>query len=560
MKPTALKEQSLLPSAKLGYPNVKYLLIDVLARLAPIGLVFRSVPPLPAIQLSPPQGFPCAFLAIMRLQARPYRASGLLPGAVLLLLAACLALFSLAGCQGFVATPPSADQLISARAIVDKWQLDNPARNHEIEGYASHASINRGEPIRLFVNTAEPTYTIEIYRMGWYGGTGAKKMLGPLTRPGTVQPAAITKPATGLLECNWGDPFLLYVPNSRDPADWPSGVYLAKLTASKSGTQSYITFVVRDDFRRSDLLFQASVTTYQAYNRWGGPSLYTTPRSYQVSFDRPYRRGHGSGDFLFWEYSMVRFLEREGYDVTYATDIDTHERGDLLRMHKGFLSVGHDEYWTWQMRDHIEAARDRGVGLGFFGANIGYWQIRLESSAITGEPDRTIVGYKNNAALDPLANDPDPNKRKLTTTLFRNAPVNRPEDALIGVMHRSHTAQGDIVIEDAGHWVFEGTGLRSGDHLPGLLGYEVDEMFGHAPAGTKRIAHSPYQVKGEVRYADMTSYDWPSGSTVVAVGTIHWSWALDESFVLEGRKFANPAAQQATRNILRRFGAVLPRR
>lgn len=509
------------------------------------------MPPLPAKKLCTAHRRPHRFPLSLNLHH---------PTSLLAWLAACLALFAFGGCQGFLATPPTPDELISARSVTDSWQLSNPAKLHEIEGYASQASINRGGSINLFVNTNETTYTIEIFRMGWYGGAGAKKMLGPVTRPGRRQPPATTYPGNGLLECNWSDPFLVHVPNPHDATSWPSGVYLAKLTAGTTQKQSYIIFVVRDDFRRSELLFQTSVTTYQAYNRWGGPSLYTTPRTYRVSFDRPYQRGHGAGDFLFWEYSMVRFLEREGYDVSYSTDIDTHERGDLLTLHKGFLSVGHDEYWTWQMRDNVEAARERGVSLGFFGANIGYWQIRLEPSATTGELDRTIVGYKDHAASDPFAHDPDPNNRKLTTTLFRNRPVNRPEDALIGVMHRSHTAQGDIVIEDAGNWVFEGTGLRNGDHLPGLLGYEVDEMFGSAPAGTRRIAHSPYKVKGDIRYGDMTVYEWPSGSTVVAVGTIHWSWGLDESFVLNGRKFANAAAQQATRNILRRFGAVPPHR
>src|SRR5262249_47364951 len=155
-----------------------------------------------------------------------------------------------------------------------------------------------------------------------------------------------------------------------------------------------IYFVVRDDLKRSDLLFQTSVTTYQAYNNWSDFSLYTEPQASQVSFDRPYSRGNGSGDFLFWEYSLMRFLEREGYDVTYTTNLDTHLRGDLLKDHKAFLSVGHDEYWTWEMRNNVEAARDAGVHLGFFGANICYWQIRLEASGCTGDANRVIVGYK----------------------------------------------------------------------------------------------------------------------------------------------------------------------
>lgn len=288
---------------------------------------------------------------------------------------------------------PTPNEMISARAGNLAWQISRPAVLHEIEGFASGASVNRGESILLFVNT-EPEYTIEIFRLGWYGGVGAKRMMAPVTRPGKSQPNPLPDPLTGLVECIWNDPFVLQVPGSADPAEWPSGIYLAKLTGSQSGKQGYITFVVRDDSRRSDVLFQASVTTYQAYNRWGGHSLYAKPRTYRVSLNRPYDRGYGSGETLFWEYSLVRFLEREGYDVTYTTDVDTHLHGDLLARHKAFLSVGHDEYWSWEMRDNVEAAREQGVNLGFFGANTSYWQIRFEPSPSTGEPNRTIVCYK----------------------------------------------------------------------------------------------------------------------------------------------------------------------
>jgi hypothetical protein len=330
---------------------------------------------------------------------------------------------------------------------------------------------------------------------------------------------------------------------------------LAKLTGSHSNQQGYITFVVRDDHRHSDILFQTSVTTYQAYNLWGGHSLYTKPRSVRVSFNRPYRNGYGSGEFLFWEYSLARFLEREGYDVTYTTDVDTHTHGELLTQHKAALSVGHDEYWSSQMRDNIEAAREHGVHLGFFGANIGYWQIRFEPSLLTGQSNRTIVCYKS-AANDPIAIDPDLRKRRLTTTRFREPPVDRPEDALIGVMYDQALAGADIVVQQPSSWVFAGTGLDQADELPGLLGYEADRMFDHAPAGTERIAHSPYDGNDQTLYSDMTVYQWPSGSTVFATGSMQWNWGLDESFVLKGRTFANAAAQTATRNILNRFGVA----
>jgi hypothetical protein len=234
----------------------------------------------------------------------------------------------------------------NARLGDSEWQLSNPAEDHEIEGYASATSVNRGDGINLFVSTADASYSIEIYRMGWYGGAGGRRVLGPVLQRGIAQSAPIVNSRTRQVECDWVEPYVLHTSDS-DPKEWVSGVYLAKLTASHSGKQSYIIFVVRDEKRTSDLLFQTSVTTYQAYNSWGGYSLYSKPRATHVSFNRPYRDGHGSGQFTAWESRMLRFLEREGYDVTYATDIDSHERGELLTMHKGFLSVGHDEYWSW---------------------------------------------------------------------------------------------------------------------------------------------------------------------------------------------------------------------
>lgn len=451
------------------------------------------------------------------------------------------------------AVAPSGAEMESASAAISALQLTNPVANGEIEGYASAVSLNRGEDIKLYVNTKEPTYTIEILRIGWYGGRGMKSMGPPVTRNGMAQAPPVMDTASGLIECDWQDPYLLHVPAPYDPTVWPSGMYVAKLTAGTTGKQNYIIFVVRDDQRPSDLLFQASVTTYQAYNDWGGRSLYSTPRASKVSFNRPYLHGHGTGHFIYWELSMVQYLEKEGYDVTYTTDVDTHERGNLLDLHKGFLSVGHDEYWTWHMRDNVEAARDNGVNIAFFGSNVGYWQIRLDPSSITGDPDRTIICYKNQNA-DPASHSADSSTRRLTTVKFRSHPVDRPEDALVGVMYETDPVQTDLVISDASSWVFEGTGLKNGDHLPGLLGYEVDRSFGHAPPGTQTIAHSPYPFRGSTRFSDMTLYATSSRSIVFAAGTMQWSWGLVDPGI-NGKKFDNLAVRKATRNLLRRFGA-----
>jgi hypothetical protein len=457
------------------------------------------------------------------------------------------------------------------------WAIPNPAENREIEGYPSATSVNRGETISFFVNTADPSFTIQIFRMGWYGGAGARSVAAAVTLSGTRQVTPSPDPSTGRVECQWTNPYALTVPaNPSDSTDWASGVYLAKLTAGTSGKQAYIIFVVRDDNRRSDLLFQASMNTYQAYNYWGGTSLYTVPPAVKVSFNRPYVRGWGSGDFTYWEYNTIRYLEREGYDVSYTCDVATHEKGDLLPSHKAFLVVGHNEYWSWQMRNNVENARDSGVNLGFFGANTCFWQIRYEASPLTGDPDRTIVGYKYTAlTADPLAHDPT--QSYLTTYKWRLPPINRPEAQMIGVMYNTdfgYPVEGDVVVSDVSNFVFQGTGLQIGDHLKGLLGYEVDRVYpGVSPAATTIVADSPYvnvggtgedQVQegnplpGTTYHSHMTYYTTPGGATVFATGSMQWNWGLD-SFSMRGYShsdFTNPKVQQAMRNILKQFGAT----
>lgn len=468
------------------------------------------------------------------------------------------------------------------------WKLQNPARNREIEGYASATSINRGEEIQLFVNTKAPYYTIEIYRMGWYGGDGARLVVPAINRPGIQQPPPIIDQKTGLIECDWQDPFRLKTTiNPQINLTWTSGFYLAKLTAANTGKQSYIIFVIRDDDRPSDILFQSSVTTFQAYNNWGGMSLYRWnsrgKQASKVSFNRPYTTspnraadyGVGAGEFLTnfqpprrtssagWEYNFVRWLEKNGYDVSYCTDVDTHENKlnvftgkNILQNHKAFLSVGHDEYWSWRMRDNLEKALSKGLSLGFFSANTCYWQIRFEPSPVNKAPNRVIASYKEAYALDPFFRDSDPSNDYLVTTKWRNQPVNRPEDALIGVMYETFQVNDDIIIEQtAPHWLITHTQLDGNPQqklrLKGLLGYEVDRMFGNAPPNTIRIAHSPYRYRGRTRYSDMTVYTVPSGATVLATGTIQWSWGLDDYNVPQLRpSVISQDAEVITKNIL----------
>jgi hypothetical protein len=477
-------------------------------------------------------------------------------------------------------TVPNPIQIENAKAGTSTWRLTSPARNREIEGYASLTSVDRGGTIDLLVSTSAPSYQIDVYRMGWYGGLGARQVKGPIQQPGHLQPMPAADPTTGLIDCNWTHPYTLTAANGSDAGDWPSGVYLAKLTASGSRKQSYIIFVVRDDARRSDFLFQSSVTTMQAYNNWGGKSLYSFNsvdrlNARKVSFNRPYAastwdaqaaQGVGAGEFLTnvqppdetpsagFEYNMVRFLEREGYDVTYSTNLDTHQNGASLMKHRAFLSVGHDEYWSWSMRNHVEAARGRGVGLGFFSGNSCYWQVRFEQSPATRGADRVMVCYKDTS--DPYHADAE--TRHLTTDKWRSAAVDRSEDRLLGVMMSGDQAAADYVVKAAAHWVFAGTNLKNGDTLPRLAGYETDQIFadGNSPAGTVNLAEAIHP-RG---IANMVTYPAVGGGTVFSTGSIFWSWGLDEDYNVPALRDSrlHPAVQQIARNVLARLKVAVP--
>jgi cellulose synthase (UDP-forming) len=458
-------------------------------------------------------------------------------------------------------------QVENSKSGTGSWVLTKPARNGEIEGYASSTSVNRGETIRLYVNTTAQTYNIAIYRMGWYKGLGAREVLAPTRHAGHRQPPPYRDAETGLTECRWGYPIEITIPSgNEEPGDWVSGYYLVKLTAEPTGEDSYILFIVRDDRRTSTYLAQSSVTTFQAYNNWGGKSLYgynsTGGRAVAVSFNRPYAvspdaneaDSSGAGPFLRgWEYNMVRWLERSGYDVTYTTNLDVHEHADAIQTHRAFLSVGHDEYWTWEMRLRLEEARDRGVHLGFFSANTGYWQIRMEPSRLTGDRNRTLIAYKELAQTDdPVLLDRDPANDHLATTKWRSAPVNRPEASLIGGMYLEGIPEidGDLVIEAPSHWIVEGTGLKQGAHLHGLLGYEVDGVADSSPPGLTVIARSPVGTTSAVS----TVYTAPSGSVVFNAGSMQWIWGLDDYRAHPpDRPRAHPAVQLMTEHVLDRF-------
>jgi N,N-dimethylformamidase beta subunit-like, C-terminal len=319
----------------------------------------------------------------------------------------------------------------------------------QIQMYLSATSVRPGAALSVFVSvqTAGALFSIDIFRLGWYGGKGARRVLsaGPLvgeaqgyydlTRGRLVNCVTCSVDGwLGLVEANWRSSYEVTI-----PSDWITGVYLVKVTDAH-GYQTWAPFDVLGHDHATYVMV-TSDTTVAAYNEWGGASLYLWRlpgglggHARKVSLDRPIA-GWGDEQGLTYEIDGIRWLERNGYDVSYMSSVDLHERPEQLLGHRAYLVFGHDEYWSAEMRDGLERARDAGVGLGFFGGNIGYWQIRFEPNS-HGAPDRTIVNYKE-ANLDPLlARD-----RAHVTTQWRDPIIGRPENALIGVMYAGFATQ-----------------------------------------------------------------------------------------------------------------------
>jgi len=454
------------------------------------------------------------------------------------------------------------------------WQLSGqPADdvNQQIKGYASATSVNKGESITFYV-TATPAqqYTMDVYRMGWYQGLGGRLMQSIPPLQGVTQPACPADSVTGLIECDWTASYTLTV-----PTNWTSGVFMVKLTNAQ-GYQNYITFVVRDDARVADIMFQQAVATYQAYNNYPhdttgpgtgtGKSLYDfnsygantvsgTKQAVKVSWNRPYA-DRGAGQFFEWEFYFIRWLEQSGYDVKYSTDVDTHENSERLLQSKAFLSVGHNEYWSKPMYDGVQQARDAGVHLGFFGADPVFWQVRLEASPLTSAADRVVVAYKDRSI--------DPVQGPTTTILWRDPFLNRPEQQLVGVQFSGSipvdAPNAPYVVANSSSWVYAGTGLHDGDSIPKMVGYEMDSSMSSAPlptsvAGTYQVlSQSPFTDPGPPPVpmtANSSIYQAPSGAWVFGAGTTSWAWGLSD----DGDGYMDPRIQRITANLLQRFGA-----
>lgn len=414
-----------------------------------------------------------------------------------------------------------------------RWDITPPDRP-AIEGYASESSAAPGQTFHLHVRPGSQgdTYRVNVYRLGWYGGEGGRLVTCVpgcksdrqyVAQPPVPRPA----PGTGEVRAGWSVTDLIHVGR-----DWVSGYYLAQLRVTAGpdeGAVGRVPLIVRGaPGDAAAILVQVPVNTWQAYNPWGGKSLYTynstgTVAATKVSFDRP-----NSEDVLVdvpWslEVQAVHFLEREGYDVSYATDVDVDRSPGILMNHRLAMSVGHDEYWSRRQRDAFDVALDRSTNIAALGANTAYWQIRYENA------HRTVVSWRS-AEADPVMST------TALTTQFRSLEPGRPECRLFGVMY-AYNAQRwagspptpyrlAAPLEDP--WLL-GTGIERRDDIPDIVGYEWDTLMpGCFPGRVTRLLHSePLGEDKRVHPADAVRGLARSGARMFATGSLEFSWSLD---------------------------------
>lgn len=464
-----------------------------------------------------------------------------------------------------------------------------------IMGFATDISVNLGGTITFKVNTSTSKYTIGIYRIGYYQGTGAREIatVTPSASLPQKQSACKTVSATGLIDCgNWAVSASWAVPSTA-----VSGLYYALLSDVNSTASSHIPFIVRNDASHADIAFKTNDTTWAAYNDYGGNSLYygnaptgcgalnqyTCGRAYKVSYNRPFNdesegSGYGTANYLWYaEYPMIRWLEANGYNVSYISSIDIERASSLLLNHKTILSSGHDEYWSGGERAALQQARDAGVNIASFAGNTAFWKTRWENSIDGSNTSyRTLVSYKE--TLDNKVEDPlDPPTWTGTWRDPRFSPPadgGRPENGLLGTLFMVNRGSAAPVISSTfaklRFWRNTPVAALTGSQTVTLgtqtIGYEwdpdVDNSF--RPAGLFDMATTTVSVPELLQdygntYSSGTAvwsptlYRATSGALVFSSGTVQWAWGLDvnhDTAPDTGPTSPNVTMEQATVNLL----------
>jgi hypothetical protein len=427
------------------------------------------------------------------------------------------------------------------------WGIRNLGAEHEIEGYAGKVSVLPGESFPLFVSSRSAGFSVTAFRLGWYGGDGARKVWQSGALRGGVQNDPVVTGTTNTVQAAW-DP-VIEVPTH----DWPAGSYLLRLDAD-SGAQRYVPVTVRSAVTAGKVVLKNCVQTWQAYNTWGGYDLYVGPtgayadRSLAVSLDRPYDL-NGADMFLTYERNVIKLAESMGLDLAYVTSMDIASDPHLLDGASALVSMGHDEYWTPAERANVTAARNNGVNLAFLGANAMFRRTRLAATSLGGA--RSVICYKTSYPEDPMYGVDN----AAVTSDWREPPDPAPESSLIGTIYEGYPVNAAYVVHSPDSWVFAGTGVSAGASFPNLVGIEYDRVNPAYPVERpiEVLSHSPLTCGGASSYSDSAYYTHAGGAGVFNCGTMRWVEAIygDAPHGVTG---ATPGfVRRVTGNVLRAF-------
>lgn len=443
-----------------------------------------------------------------------------------------------------------------------------PPQSLFIEGYTDQVSYAPGDELKLCTSTSASQFTVKIFRLG----IDKDEVHTQTGVPGSEHSIPENAASHG---CNWPTSWTFQIPET-----WPSGYYHIEMEVADSGgkfthrgkrtasSEAYFVLRAKEPGKQSRILLQLATNTYNAYNNWGGSSLYAyngraNLQGHRVSFHRP-----PSSQFSRWESPFVAWAESNGYQLDYAANLDLEQRPNILQNYKLVLSVGHDEYWSAPMRDNLEAFITKGGNVAFFSGNTCCWQVRSEDNG------SALTCWKQRFNADPIFPS---GEHKLLSTLWSHHLVKRPENQLTGVgflfggYHRSHEqfmdGTGGYTIHRPNHWVFANTKLKQGDLLGSkdtIVGYECDgceivqrdglpyptgndgtpldfEILATAPAKWHPDDALWYDRFPADRVGAAVFGLYTHGGTVISVGSTDWSHGLSGK---------DPAVMQITENIL----------
>lgn len=351
-----------------------------------------------------------------------------------------------------------------SHSVLAAPRLNSP----NLEAYASATSVEAGGTLNIYardpqaVGSGTTEYPLTIVRIGWpdVSMLATTVTLGNRTVPTDAY-------ANG---CRWPQSYRLSVPKA-----WPSGLYFAAIGSGPNACT--MPFIVRAASHKAgvDVMVLIPVTTVHAYNNYGGKSLYDFNsiggvHAPKVSFLRPLSDPFNLA-FDTWSQHLVRWLAKNGFTADFCTSHDLHGDNKLLDPYQLYVSAGHDEYWTREMRDNLDAFVAKGGNVAILGGNTCWWQARMEGSS-----NQTLVCYKS------LANDPvsDP---ALKTVNWRDLQTPAPENTTVGLSFIRGASWTNslprpvtpFVVQRPEHWAFAGTGLTTGAAFAGqYVGYETD--------------------------------------------------------------------------------------